>query len=614
MEFMIHEDGSFDLIGRHVRLLGCYPAIEGRSVRSIALNAERDSVCYRLPCGCLRLRFHTEEDGRLVLDCDAEGLAGVHDISPLAHARITGAARVFAQGFGMEGPSGIFPLGENAPDSHGLTALSADSGVLLAYAEDHRRFGVRFSAADPQHFSACIQLEGTGGNRLSLPALYFEESDDLCDGLRRCAGRIAAAMNARQTKAPAFFWSSWYYAYETMDQRTLEETLEGLKASSLPFQYVELDAGYTPSLGEWLTANHRWPGGLKTAAETILTAGFQPGIWVGPFIVGDRSKLCREHPDWLLHDLDGKPFVQLRSYTEPKIWGNPDCDYYVLDTSHSDALAYIGRVFQTLRGWGFSFFKTDFMLWNMHDSSTVRRFDPTLSSVQIMRNTLEVIRAAIGEESYLLGCIAPFMPFIGYADGMRLAGDCGARWAEPYGPVNMLRELPCDSYFNHVFWQNDPDAMLLRDFATMLTLDESRSLALAQALSGGMVSTSDPIHRLARDRRALLKLVEPDGERHTPKLPLVGSGRQELLLTHTLPQGNLLFVMNPTDQALTVACRLRELFGDKKWYQYRYLWEETDVQSVREDVFIDTLAPHASALLFVTEEPLREKPVNLWNW
>ena len=69
------------------------------------------------------------------------------------------------------------------------------------------------------------------------------------------------------------------------------------------------------------------------------------------------------------------------------------------------------------------------MLWNMHDSSTVRRFDPALTSVQIMRNTLEVIRSAIGDESYLLSCIAPFMPFIGYADGMRLAGaaaPCGA--------------------------------------------------------------------------------------------------------------------------------------------------------------------------------------------
>ena len=49
-----------------------------------------------------------------------------------------------------------------------------------------------------------------------------------------------------------------------------------------------------------------------------------------------------------------------------------------------------------------------------------------------------------------------------------------------------------------------------------------------------------------------------------------------------------------------MACRLSELFGDKQGYQYRYRWEETDVQSVREDAFIVTLAPHDSALLFVT--------------
>ena len=613
MKLIIHEDGSFDLIGRQVGLFGCYPAIEGRSLRPIALKTDKDSVCYDLARGTLLLHFRMDEDGRLVLDCDTEGLAGIHDISPLAHAQVMGAERVFAQGFGMEGPSGSFSLGENAPDSHGLTALYSDGGVLLAYAEDHRRFGLSFSAQS-QGFAVCFNLEGTGGDKLVLPALYFEESDSLNDGLHNCAQRIAAAMNARHDKAPAFFWSSWYYAYETMDQQTLEETLEGLKASALPFQVVELDAGYTPSLGDWLVPNCRWPGGLKKAAETILASGFQPGIWVGPFIVGDRSTLYREHPDWVLHDLDGKPLVQLRSYTEPKIWGNPDCDYFVLDTSHPEALAYIGRVFRTLRSWGFSFFKSDFMLWNMHDTSAVCRFNPTLTSVQIMRNTLEVIRSAIGEESYLLGCIAPFMPFIGYADGMRLAGDCGARWAEPYGPVNMLRELPCDNYFNHVFWQNDPDAMLLRNFATMLTAKETRSLALLQALSGGIVSTSDPIHCLAPDRLALLKLVQPDGEKHTPRLPLFGSSRQELLLTHTLPQGNLLFVMNPTDKPLTVVCRMRELFGDENGYQYRYRWEEADVQSAREDVFIDTLAPHDSVLLFVTEEPLREKPVNLWNW
>ena len=613
MDYTIHKDGSFDIAGCCIQLLGCYPAIEGKSLHPIGVQTETDSILYHLVNGSIQLHFQLDECGRISLGCEVEGLPGIHDISPFANAQILNAERVFAQGFGMEGPSGDFSLQDNIPDSYGLTALHKGENTMLAYAEDHRLFGLHFSIADQQHFSACFNLEGTGGAFLTLPTLYFEESDGLCTGLHACAQHIAGTMHARHDKSPTFFWSSWYYAYETMDQQMLEETLQGLKASALPFQFVELDAGYTPSLGDWLVPNHRWPGGLQKAAKTILEAGFQPGIWVAPFIVGDRSVLYRDHPDWILHDRYGKPLIQLRSYTEPKIWGNPDCDYYVLDTSHPEALAYIAEVFRSLRSWGFSFFKTDFMLWNMHDSSTVQRFNPALTSVQILRNTLAAIREAIGEESYLLGCIAPFMPFIGYADGMRLAGDCGARWAEPYGPVNMLRELPCDNYFNHVFWQNDPDAMLLRDFATMLTPSEVRSLALFQALSGGIVSTSDPVHRLGSDRTELLNLVQPSGI-HTPELPLFGSSHREFVITHSLPQGNLLFVMNPTDEELTVACRLQALFGENNWYQYRYCWEDAGVESVQENFFADTLAPHASALLFVTREPLQEKPANLWNW
>lgn len=613
MNFILHEDGSFDILGRFVQLTGCYPAIEGRPLRPLSLNIGDHEVYYQLSSGALSLHFR-REGGCLGIDCKVENLSGVHDISPLDHGKILYATRVFAQGYGMEGPSGDFSLGEHIPTSHGLTALHGEQGALLSWAEDHRRFSLRYSTSEQRLFSANFNLEGTGGDLIKLPTLFFKEAEDLSDGLCRCAQRIADAMNARHDKAPAFFWSSWYYVYETMDQHTLEETLDGLRSSNLPFQYVELDAGYAPSLGDWLIANHRWPGGLRLAAQTILDAGFQPGVWVAPFIVGDRSDLYREHPDWVLHDLDGNPVIQLRSYTEPKMWGNPDCDYYILDTSHPDALNYLAVVFQTLRSWGFSLFKTDFMLWNMHDSSQVRRYDPSLTSVEILRRTLDVIRTAIGEESYLLGCIAPFMPFIGYADGMRLAGDCGAQWAEPFGPVNMLHELPCDNYFNHIFWQNDPDAMLLRDFATLLTSVEVRSLALLQALSGGVVSTSDPVQRLSPERRGLLHLVAPSERCQRPRLPAFGSGRRELLLTHCLPQGNLLFVMNPSDEPLTVFYRLRELFGDADWYQYRYRWEEDQVDSVKDDLFAETLAPHDSALVFITREALREKPSNLWDW
>ena len=611
MKVQIHTDGSYDVLGASVSLTGCYPALNGRSLRCVQTVTGDQMIRYRLARGAVTLRFETDADGRLCIFSAAEDLPGIHALSPLAGAGAENTDQVFVQGFGMEGPSGVYAAGDEIPASYGLTALCAGGNTLLAYAEDHTRFRLCFEHAPD--FSAAFVLEGAAGANVTLPTLFLEEAGALTPALRHCAERIAETMHARHDKPPAFFWSSWYYAYETMDQETLEETLSGIRAERVPFGYVQLDAGYTPSLGDWLTPNHRWPGGLKQAAETIIKAGLQPGIWVAPFIVGDRSKLYRDHPDWVLRDPDGRPHVQLRSYTEPKMWGNPDCDYYVLDTSHPEALEYIASVFRTLRSWGFSLFKTDFMLWSMHDTDTVLRHDPSLTSVEIMRRTLDVIRTAIGEESYLLGCIAPFMPFIGYADGMRLAGDCGAQWAEPFGPINMLREVPADHYFNHVFWQNDPDAVLLRDFATLLSPEEARSLALLQALSGGVVSTSDPIHRLGMDRKALLRLIEPK-EKVTPALPFLGKGKKELVLTHQLTQGNLLYVLNPTDAPLTVFCRLSALFGDRNWYQYRYDWEEESVPSVQSELFAETLAPHASALVFVTEAPLAAKPANLWNW
>ena len=622
MEYRIHGDGSFDFIGEHISLHGCYPAVDGFPLRPVRVAVTERTILFFLQNGSIELGFTTYPDGRLALACKAENLGSVHDIFPICAGAVSGAERIFVQGFGMEGPSGCFSLQDSPPVSSGLTALFRVEDVLLVYAEDHTRYRSVFckekaSAVDYYggvRFSAGLILEVTAGAFVELPVLYLEEGKGLAASLRRCAQRIAASMGARHAAPPAFFWSSWYHAYETMDQQTLEATLSGIKACEVPFRHLELDAGYCTSLGDWLCPNHRWPGGLKKAAETIRDAGLLPGIWIAPFIVGDRSSLCREHPDWLLHDRDGKLHIQLRSYTEPKMWGNPDCNYYVLDTSHPAALAYITDVFRTFRQWGFRFFKTDFLLWNMQDSACVKRHQPGLSSVEILRNTFFSIREAVGDDSYLLGCIAPFMPLIGLVDGMRLAGDCGAQWREPFGPVNMLQELPCDNYFNHVFWQNDPDAVLLRDFDTMLSPDEVWSLALLQALSGGAVSTSDPIRHLGEDRKQLLRLIRP-AQAVTPELPYFGTKRPELLLTHRLRQGNILFVMNQTDAPLPVYLRLSELFGERFRYQYRYSRTEgVSAESVENDFFFDCLAPHTSALIFVTEKPLRERPENLWNW
>ena len=387
-------------------------------------------------------------------------------------------------------------------------------------------------------------------------------------------------------------------------------------AANLPktapgLQYIQLDAGYCPSLGDWLQPNHLFPEGLEKAAATIRKAGYLPGIWIGPFMVGDQSALFREHPDWILYDRNGGPVTRIKSYNEPKAWGNPDGNYYVLDTSHPQAVDYLREVFRTLYKWGFRLFKTDFMLWNMIDSAEVKRFDPSKTSVEILRATLKMIREEIGEESYLLGCIAPFLPFIGYADGMRIAGDVGAQWEGAYGPVNLLQEIQADGYFQNLYWQNDPDAMLLRDFDVFLKPEEEESLALLQAVSGGVVTTSDPLHRLSEEKQKFFGFLKPGIEHRTPVFPYLGKNREDLVLTHRLEQGNLLFVMNPSEREMIQIYSLEELFSKGRWFVRR--WHDAP-SSEPESSIIVRLKPHESALFFLTEKPSAKEPDNLWNW
>ncbi|MBR1743993.1 MAG: hypothetical protein IJ733_19445, partial [Lachnospiraceae bacterium] len=273
----------------------------------------------------------------------------------------------------------------------------------------------------------------------------------------------------------------------------------------------------------------------------------------------------------------------------------------------------IKQVFQTLKGFGYSLYKTDFMLWGMVDSSKVKRYDGSRTSVEILRQFLSMVREVIGEDSCLLGSIAPFMPFIGYADAMRIAGDNGAQWSNKYGPVNLLQEMPFDNYFNHIFWQNDPDAIVLRDFESHLTKEETWSLVLLQALSGGVVTTSDPVMRLSEDRRRWLSFIRPRNKVHA-EFPYLTRGAEEMVIIHRLEDWNLVFAINPTEHPVKVFFELEELFGEKNWYLYRYAWDDgREVRSEKRKDFFDVLLPHDSVLLFVTEAPIGEKPLSLWN-
>lgn len=617
--YAIHSDGTIDIISSDFRIEGIVPYVDDRAFLPVAVTVGVDSVRYETKGGCILLSIRMEDE-EVALSAELEGFDGIHTVAPIGAARLVGFDHAYVQGFGMEGPSGYYVIDGTMRQSHGIIGLCGGDVSLVVYAKDHTRFLNRYAVGkhtglftEENAVSVGFNLERATRGTVKLPDLYIRTGRHIVDAMRGAAKRIADAMRARSRMPAGFHWCSWYYHYENLNQQSLEDFLGETRKEGTAFRYIQIDAGYVDHIGDWLTANHRYPDGLKGAAKAVCDAGYKAGIWIAPFLVGDKSGLYRRHPQWVVRDKDGRPHIVFKSYTEPKIWGNTDSDYYVLDITHPEAFSSIKNVFETLNAYGFSLYKTDFMLWGMLDSAEVVRYDNDVTSVEILRRLLAMIREAIGEDGFLLGSIAPFMPFIGFADGMRIAGDVGAQWSDAYGPKNLIQELPFDHYFNGVFWQNDPDSVLLRDFETSLTDAETKSLALFQALSGGIITTSDPVARLSPKRKRLLRFIEPSGIA-TPAFPYLTDGADEIIMTHQLSDWNLVFAFNPTEHPVKVCFRLDELFGDKGWFQYRYDGEEGGTaESVRENDFLDILAPHDSLLLFVTEEALREKPANLWH-
>ena len=61
--------------------------------------------------------------------------------------------------------------------------------------------------------------------------------------------------------------------------------------------------------GDWRseqTSKDKFPSGLKGAADAARQRGLVPGLWVAPWAADKRSKLARQHPEWMLR----KPLVR----------------------------------------------------------------------------------------------------------------------------------------------------------------------------------------------------------------------------------------------------------------------------------------------------------------
>jgi alpha-galactosidase len=184
--------------------------------------------------------------------------------------------------------------------------------------------------------------------------------------------------------------------------------------------------------------------------DDIRSAGRRAGIWVAPFLVGERSALAREHPDWLVPGTpahDGWGGQQLRA----------------LDTTHPGADAYLREVFGTFREMGVDYFKIDFIYAGAMEGP---RADPGATGVEAYRRGLRTIREAIGPDSFLLGCGAPILPSVGLVDAMRVGPDIGHHFEPLDGDLSQPSQRAAAqnsrwrAWQHGRFWVNDADCLV----------------------------------------------------------------------------------------------------------------------------------------------------------
>ncbi len=472
-------------------------------------------------------------------------------------------------------------------------------------------------------------------NTAASERLFIFENETVEDALREWAHLVAEAapIAPRLTARPISGWCSWYnlYAYinEEIILEHLRQTTEVVRRDNLPMWVFQIDDGFTPEMGDWLEVKPQFPRGMKPLLDDIRAEGFTPGLWIAPFMVGNRSHLYAQYPDWVVKDRqNGKPLAHMRFYAEFR-WHKRSEEYYILDATHPEAFEYLRHVFRTWRNeWGCEYFKTDFMHFGSeYGPDRVIWHKSGLSRIQIWRQVAEMIRQEIGDALWL-GCGCPLWASVGLVDVARIGRDVGVEWTGNHSAQSLLRDQATRNFGNHILWQADPDCILLREQFHHLTDSEVRSLAIYAGMSDGVIMTSDALNELPDERLRLWKLLL-NSQKSICDFPLLG----QTPLTHQVDlAGNVeTHAFDPVIVQVRAAISSNDLFavfimntGDKPVQRtytlhqfgllapmYCFDWTATYAYPDKKTHLDVVLAAHGGTLFFLSQEKLISHPERL---
>lgn len=335
-------------------------------------------------------------------------------------------------------------------------------------------------------------------------AVLYDSDANLC--LTRYAELLAERMGVTKLPPEPTGWCTWYYYLGNISPDEIDKNRVFLRDHSgeLPVRTIQIDDGWQDMVGDWLE-NETFSKGMKQIADEIRADGFLPGIWLCPFSVAGKSRIAREHPEYLLQRCDGKGPMRI----------SDEFAYiaYAIDPTSPGGADYLARVMKRISvEWGYRYIKMDYMISGVQPGV---RYDKKVSTLQSFRRGMEIIRKSVTPDTFLLSCTSPITPAIGLVDGMRISNDIFNDWNSL---IDVFSRVIKRYFYHRKVFLNDADCVIIRkkenedDFCLrncIRTDAEIRVYLTCISAASGILMLSDKMPLLSNAQTALLSKLFP---------------------------------------------------------------------------------------------------------
>ena len=107
--------------------------------------------------------------------------------------------------------------------------------------------------------------------------------------LNRLAAEIVRNHPPLQFPKPPTGWCSWYCYGPDVTAQNVLDNLDEIALHIPELKYIQIDDGYQPAMGDWLETGAAFGGDVRGVLTTIHKRGFEPALWVAPFIAEASS-------------------------------------------------------------------------------------------------------------------------------------------------------------------------------------------------------------------------------------------------------------------------------------------------------------------------------------